>query len=304
MTRNIVICIDGTGNDPNDALQPGSDTTNVFRLTEALVHDDRQLVKYFPGVATSGDPFLDFAGKYTGLGAEQLRDGAYHFLLNNYRAGDDIYLFGFSRGAAIVRDLANHMFDHGTGDLQGARISMLGLWDTVAAFGIPVDLGTVPTQSINIGKKLDIPPNVQHTVHLLAIDEQRAAYAPTLVEAADTVEEVWFAGTHCDVGGGFRERDLANITLWCMIERAQQQGLRFKQSTLRVIPRNECGEGVIHCDVEAKAPHQSRAIVVQMEHLVSTMRPKLHKSVVERMNRQDYAPENVKRLNGNFEVTG
>jgi uncharacterized protein (DUF2235 family) len=304
MTRKIVICIDGTGNDPSDARQPGSDTTNVFRLAKALEHDDRQLVKYFRGIATSGEPFLDFAGRYTGLGAEQLRDKAYHFLLKNYRAGDEIFLFGFSRGAAIVRDLANHICDHGTADLQGAPIRMLGLWDTVAAFGIPVDLGTLPTQSINIGKKLDIPSNVKRTVHLLAIDEQRAAYAPTLVEATDTVEEVWFAGTHCDVGGGFRERELANTTLWCMIERAQQQGLRFKQSALWVVPRNECGEGLIHCDVEGKSPHHVREIVVQMERQVSSMRPKLHKSVLERMSRQDYAPENVKRLNGNFEVTG
>jgi len=302
MKRNIIICIDGTGNDPGDAVEAGHDTTNVWRLVQALSHDKRQLVKYFPGVATSGDLLFDLAGQYTGLGAEQLRDDAYAFLGANYRPGDGIFLFGFSRGAAIVRDLANYIFDHGVGDRRAVAINLLGLWDTVAAFGIPMDLLSVPTQRINIGKKLDIPPNVQQTVHLLAIDECRAPYTPTLVEAADDVEEVWFVGTHCDVGGGFTERDLANITLWFMIQRAQQQGLRFDPAALRLIPHNECGEGPIHANREGKAPRQLRTIMVQKDRQLATLRPKLHQSVVERMQRQGYAPENVKRLNGNFMV--
>jgi uncharacterized protein (DUF2235 family) len=302
MSRNIVICIDGTGNDPNDATQPGSDTTNVLRLAEALVQDDRQLVKYFAGVATSGKRLPDVAGRYTGLGAEDLRDKAYAFLGENYRTGDDIFLFGFSRGAAIVRDLANLVDDHGIGDVRSVPVKFLGLWDTVAAFGIPMDVFSLPSQSINIGKKLDIPLNVQHTVHLLAIDEQREPYTPTLIETADNVEEVWFAGGHCDVGGGFQDRELADITLRFMIGRALRQGVRFMESALQEIPVNVLGVGVSHVETQGKMPSRPREIVVHKDHQASTVRPKIHRTVIERKGRQDYDPINVKHLNGNFEV--
>lgn len=304
MSRNIVICIDGTGNDPKDALQPGSDTTNVLRMAEALVQDDRQVVKYFAGIATSGKRLADVAGRFTGLGAEDLRDKAYAFLGENYRMGDNIFLFGFSRGAAIVRDLANLVYDRGIRDLGSVPIKLLGLWDTVAAFGIPMDVFSLPAQSINIGKKLDIPPNVRHTVHLLAIDEQREPYTPTLIEAADNVEEVWFAGGHCDVGGGFQDRELAEITLRFMIGRARRKGLRFRRSALQKIPTNMLGTGVRHVETQGKMPFGLREIVVQKDRQASTVRPKIHRTVIKRMGHQDqdYDPINVKRLNGNFEV--
>lgn len=303
MNRNIVICIDGTGNDPNDAREPDHDTTNVWRLAEALCQDARQLVKYFPGLATSGEALLDLAGKYTGLGAEQLRNDAYAYLAEHYRTGDSIFLFGFSRGAAIVRDLANYIHDSGIGGERTTPIKLLGLWDTVAAFGIPTDLGSLPAQSINIGKKLDIPRNVEQTVHLLAIDEQREPFTPTLVESAANVEEIWFAGVHGDVGGGFKERQLAEISLRFMIERAQQLGLRFKASALEKIPCNEQGDGMIHTS-QGKQPQRHREIVVRKDGQVSTLPPKLHHTVIERMQRPHYDPENVKQLHGHYAVVG
>lgn len=301
MSRNIVICIDGTGNHPDDDDEPDCETTNVYRLFQAFSEDDQQLIKYIPGVGTSGLMLIDAKGEMTGFGASEKREEAHHFLVTIYKPSDEIYMFGFSRGAAIVRDLANYIYDYGLGNFRNVAIKMLGLWDTVAAFGIPIDVLGLPTQSTNLGKKLDVPPNVQQTYHLLSIDEQRTPFIPTLVEAADTVEEVWFAGVHADVGGGFKERRLANISLWFMIERAQSHGLRFKQPALREIPRNVTGEGIIHV-YQGKLPQQPREILVRKDNKPSTLQPKIHKTVIERIKRQDYNPINVTKLNDNFVV--
>jgi uncharacterized protein (DUF2235 family) len=300
VARNLVVCIDGTGNHPGDASDLGRDTTNVYRLSQMLVKDDEQLVEYFQGVATTGWTLIDRKGEYTGLGARSLREEAYGHLSTNYQAGDRVFIFGFSRGAAIARDLANEIHDYG---LRGARdvpVEVLGLWDTVAAFGVPIDVLGLPTQSINIGKKLDIPRNVRHVCHLVSIDEKRTPFIPTLVEAADNVEEVWFAGAHADVGGGFLDRKLADICLLFMIKRAQERGLRFQQEKIDAIPENRTAEGKIHTD-SGKLPREPRVIVVRKNGKASSLRPKIHKSVMERMKRE-YQPANLIELNGAYDV--
>lgn len=198
--KNIVICFDGTGNHPNQAEEKGEDTTNVYRLCDALIEDENQTVKYLKGVGTSGWEIWDQKGELYGLGANSIKNEAKEFLLDSYELDDKLFIFGFSRGAAIARDFANAINDEGIRTVRNVPIEMLGLWDTVAAFGIPVDIIGLPTQSTNLGKKLDVPSNVSKTYHLLSIDEKRAPFIPTLVEAATNVEEVWFAGVHADVG--------------------------------------------------------------------------------------------------------
>ena len=184
--KNIVICIDGTGNTNSTAKD--ANNTNVVHFAQALVNDDKQIVKYFSGVATSKWKFVNQKGEYTGFGAKGIRNDAKEFLKEVYKTDDKIYIFGFSRGAAIARDLVNN--------IDGQTVTLLGLWDTVAAFGIPIDILGFPFGSINIGKKLDIPSTVDYVYHLVAIDENRSAYTPTLIENTDDVEEVWFTGVH------------------------------------------------------------------------------------------------------------
>lgn len=110
MSRNLVVCCDGTNN------QFGPENTNVLRLVEVLVQDpQRQLVYYDPGVGTMPEPHLltrigrtisKWMGLAVGAGLMRNVEEAYTFLMQNWEPGDRVYLFGFSRGAYTVRVLA------------------------------------------------------------------------------------------------------------------------------------------------------------------------------------------------------
>jgi uncharacterized protein (DUF2235 family) len=109
MSRNLVVCLDGTSNEPE------VDVTNVARLFDMAVKDDDQLVYYDPGVGTMGArsattpvgrSLTRVAGLVVGFGVRDNIAEAYSWLMANYRAGDRIYLFGFSRGAYTALALA------------------------------------------------------------------------------------------------------------------------------------------------------------------------------------------------------
>jgi uncharacterized protein (DUF2235 family) len=111
--RNIVICCDGTGNEISENI------SNVLKLYRCLRKTEktqpRQLVFYDPGVGTLARPdpwhklkqdFNAILGLATGYGLDDKVLASYQFLVRNYREGDQIYLYGFSRGAYTVRVLA------------------------------------------------------------------------------------------------------------------------------------------------------------------------------------------------------
>lgn len=106
--RNLVVCLDGTSNEPETG------TTNVARMFAVAVKDDHQLVYYDPGVGTMGargavtsvgQKATRVAGLVGGYGIKDNLEEAYTFLLQHYRPGDRIFVFGFSRGAYTARAL-------------------------------------------------------------------------------------------------------------------------------------------------------------------------------------------------------
>lgn len=127
MDRNLVVCCDGTNN------QFGTNNTNVVRLVEVLDRDSgRQRVYYDPGVGTLPEPgwgsaigqrFSEVLGLAFGSGVVHKVGLAYSFLMQHWRPGDRVYLFGFSRGAYCVRALAAllHMY----GLLQAGNENLL-----------------------------------------------------------------------------------------------------------------------------------------------------------------------------------
>src|SRR6185436_11611855 len=85
-----------------------------------------------------------------------------------------------------------------------------------------------------------LPRQVRSAYHALALDEQRRAFRPVLwdrqIGADDqTLEQVWFAGVHADVGGGYRDTALSDISLLWMVDRARRHGLEFDPD--RLVPR-------------------------------------------------------------------
>jgi uncharacterized protein (DUF2235 family) len=329
--RNVVLCIDGTWNDPTDSSEQGRGHTNVYRLSQALDRNAKnQFVRYFPGVGNQQDNrFLgQFFGGVFGTGGNQIRDYAYTVLATNYRPGDRIFIFGFSRGAAIARMLAMKIHQEGipesitiVKDYQGQfenyeshgqahhiDVEMLGVWDTVASFGIPVNLFGIPFQKINLFRDFTIAPNIKKAYHLLAIDENRDPFEPTLMnQDSKRIEEIWFAGVHSDVGGGYDKRRLADAPLRYMITCAQKHGLVFHPGALEEIPDNPKGDGVLHVHNKRLFGYKmgERKIAVQVKNkLVKNIHPKIHESVVNRVQGmgKKYHPKNLAAIKGKYQI--
>lgn len=143
--RNLVICCDGTGNVLGNQYD-----TNVVKLARLCVNDATQLVFYDPGVGTaSGLPSVDLlegvqstlgmiSGMAFGRGVYENISQAYEFLVENYRKGDRIFLFGFSRGAFTVRCVSGLVTEYGI--VRPSSLPLLPLM--VRNFFVPHDQGT------------------------------------------------------------------------------------------------------------------------------------------------------------------
>lgn len=260
--KNIVICCDGTWNRP-DAEHP----TNVVRLARNLLNDFRTQVVYYDSGVGTGGPLDAVVGGATGRGVKENIGEAYRFVLHNYQPGDRLFLFGFSRGAFTVRSLGGLIYKCGilsdTGDGAIARalalyktgdhpdkarmaafrhkhaiareVHCIGVWDTVGALGVPA--GWVPkrlSEYANGFHDTTLNPLVRYAFQALALDERREAFEPApwqqsgRADAGQRLEQVWFAGAHADVGGGYAETGLSDIALDWMQRRAAIAGLHFK----------------------------------------------------------------------------
>ncbi|KAG8945469.1 hypothetical protein FRC04_000754 [Tulasnella sp. 424] len=295
--RTLVLCFDGTGNrfehDKN---------SNVVLLFQMLKRDnpEHQLVYYQTGIGTYAPTgFMSAIGAQVARALDEafawyLEDhvlGGYKFLMETYRAGDKICLFGFSRGAYTARALAamlyrvgllptcnseqipfaykifkesgkeDKIFKENPDDSRGylsknfrstfsrkVTVEFVGLWDTVESVGF------FPRHLPNTDKN----PIVKHVRHALSLDERRAKFkaaywetshkGSTIVTHAKkdqqgidadqrTVEEVWFAGGHGDVGGGWEayrvKAQLSRIPLrWIVREATEWSSILWDEKFL------------------------------------------------------------------------
>jgi hypothetical protein len=149
-------------------------------------------------------------------------------------------IFGFSRGAALARAFANRLADQlkpAAGNqytYQGvpARIAFLGIFDTVASFGLP---GT--NWGLWTKKELSIPPVIEKCFHFTAAHELRFSFPLDLIRnnhayQSNMVEQV-YPGVHSDVGGGYepgkqgRRDTLPRVPLQHMLRAAIEHGVRL-----------------------------------------------------------------------------
>jgi uncharacterized protein (DUF2235 family) len=256
MSKKIIFCCDGTWDSPQN-------DTNVYTLYNAITTPLTQVKHYDSGVGTDGTPLEQIAGGAFGDGLfQKIKDG-YTYIFQEYEQGDDIFIFGFSRGAYTARSLAgmiavcgiptanfdnnmvnaafnayrNHKSDPSllvTFNAQyapfDAKIKMVGVWDTVGALGIPAIFGQVDPVKYGF-LDTSLHPDVLNAYQALAIDERRQEFPPTLwippvpPVAGQVLEQVWFSGVHCDVGGGYPETGLSDITLGWMMSKAVNLGL-------------------------------------------------------------------------------
>ena len=261
--KRIIVCCDGTWN----SADTQTTDTNVALMARSIHASQEtggvlQIVLYLRGVGTTGLHFETVFDAATGHGIDDNVRSAYMFIAQNYLPGDEIFLFGFSRGAYTARSLAGFIAACGVlkrqklGDLvlawnyyRGPRphspqdfkqsrhtdchvdatIKFLGVWDTVGSLGIPGPLFAKLNQQ-QYGF-LDTGPSsvVKRGCHAMAIEEHRAEFIPTpwtgTAPAGVRIEQVWFAGAHSDVGGGYATRALADIPLVWMAKKAEEEGL-------------------------------------------------------------------------------
>ena len=342
--RRICLFSDGTGNSAGKLFK-----TNVWRLYDALDFGDIDQIAYYDdGVGSSSFKPLAVLGGAFGFGLARKVRHIYAFLCRNYQPGDDIYCFGFSRGAFTIRVLLSLIESEGLVRYYGERpnaeallaadvrsayrrfsarrntfgliawpvrlvrellasisywrggypnytiernwwavestgdgfatvdratkercdreegvdsgnnrrsaipIKFVGLWDTVAAYGLPIDELTRAWDKYFWPLSIDtrkLPENVERARHALSLDDERNTFHPVLwnegLESVDQskrddvdekwiaestdderISQVWFAGSHADVGGGYPHDGLANVSLNWMIKEVEKEGLR------------------------------------------------------------------------------
>ena len=273
--KRLIVCCDGTWN----AADAKSAQTNVFKIATAI-HANQgtikagnagttQIVLYLRGVGTTGLAIGDLIEGAIGLGIDEPIRSAYMFLAQNYVPGDEIFLFGFSRGAFTARSLVGLMSAAGLLKRQslpaieaawdyyrspkphspamfmtqskadchlGVTIKFLGVWDTVGALGIPGQLLADDNAKRYGFHDTEACASVLHACQALAIDEHRDQFVPTFWTGSEpigcTIEQVWFAGAHSDVGGGYKTRTLADIPLVWVAKKAEADGLDLDWSCL------------------------------------------------------------------------
>lgn len=306
--KRVVFCFDGTWNHLS-APNPTNVVITAQSLTPVTRSSVVQIIHYDSGVGTGHDDH--WTGGLFGEGLIDKIVGAYTFLTFNYEPGDELYVFGFSRGAftarafvGFVRNLgiiqrkhaariadavelykqhkagdghntpalldfrwkyspeicvdveedawrARNCAGYKTGSALIVRIIYLGVWDTVAAVGVPTDLFFA--KWANKGEQYfdsDLSSMVVSGRHAVSINEQRKTFAPTLwpnFEALNTslgfaaaasdapYQQKWFPGDHGSVGGGGDIRGLSDGALVWILDGAEKRGLevdRDEQSPL------------------------------------------------------------------------
>ncbi|KAI0734438.1 hypothetical protein C8Q72DRAFT_880101 [Fomitopsis betulina] len=299
-SKRLIVCCDGTWQD-GIVVNAKWKYTNVLRFARTIMHTDErlnppihQIVLYQSGIGSAHNLYSEVIdgttrlyrplkeGYYltslegtTGASLGDKVEEAYAFLAQNYQRGDEIYLFGFSRGAYTARTIASLIGDIGVLDrtdmdhfsdifvsLQkrakstdpeeiqkleaflapwtgpsasgmvradrgpgGFSVKCVGVWETVGSVGLPEELAihSEKTTSLLGFRDKKLGPHVERAYHALALNEPRADFDCAKFEQTDAgrekgqiLKQCWFAGCHSDVGGGYQQHDLSDLTLTWM----------------------------------------------------------------------------------------
>lgn len=317
MVKNIALCCDGAGNKFEE------NRTNPLRLHYCLRNGRAQTSFYDPGVGTFDPNGPDYsagmfegvseffsktvAGGAFGYGIVQNIEDAYRYLMATYQPEDRVFLFGFSRGAFTAQAVAGMLNKCGllyphNGNLvpyalriylkkDNARIAsefkrtmaqpckphMIGVWDTVKSLG--------DNHEDDFFYR-DTADNCRFGYHAVSVDERREDFRPSLWSDRDNVEQVWFAGVHSDVGGGYPEDGLSNIALRWMITKAQACGLQFQED--RAASFEGDAFGMLH------ESYKDQWVLAGEERRRIPEGAKLLESVLQRRDKMDgYDPPNL-----------
>jgi hypothetical protein len=343
MSKKIVVFSDGTGNSAA-RLQK----SNVWRMYQALKRTQNQIAYYDDGVGTSAWKPLALIGGAVGFGLARNVQDIYTFLCRNYEPGDEIFTFGFSRGAFTIRILGGLIAARGIAprgpDLENrvkqewkayrkkygrfgltksaetvrhdVKIRFMGLWDTVDAYGFPLEEMRIAWDYLILPLSMrdrELSSKVLDAYHALSIDDERQTFHPVLwteegQAQVDTIEreritQVWFAGVHSNLGGGYPDDSLSYVSLKWMLDQAERRGLVFDDDYKDFIDTEIDEAGKIYnprgglSALYRYMPRSIRDLSRELNrngkgYAVYIERPKIHASVFRRLHNgtDEYAP--------------
>jgi len=333
--KRIVICADGTWNERDliDKKTGRRHPTNVTKVGRGVLpqaaNGTPQVVYYHEGVGTGGG--LDkFTGGAFGRGIEANIRALYRFIVYNYEQGDELYFFGFSRGAFTVRTLAGFMnkvgliekdddyyvpeiyacyeSSKGPGSAEWTKafhnvknrrqcpaIRFIGVWDTVGALGAPGLLGHFFNKNKYRYHDIGLNPRIENAIHAIAIDERRKPFAADIWTKPSgwtgQLEQAWFAGVHSNVGGSYSPDGLANEALHWIVEKAESLGLEFdKEYLAHYLP---CFNSVLNDSMTMTYKIMGPNVRVLGTHAADG--ESVHQSAIDRKRLPEcqYSPENL-----------
>lgn len=339
MSKRIIICADGTWNQPEKDLKKDF-PTNVLKLARAIspIADDGtpQQVFYDWGV---GSYYNNVVAGMTGKGLHKNILDNYRYIVQNYNDGDEIFLFGFSRGSYTVRCLCglinnvgiikrpdaaliNQAFKHykRSGAAYAPRgeksihfrqqhshpskeVKFVGVWDTVGAMGIPISfLGLFSDKDEFYDTK--IGSNVRYARHAMAIDEHRSDFKPTIWTPREnmSMQQVWFSGSHSNIGGSYKPDKNGTLTSDIPLAWMVQEAEAIGLSI-----EGHLIDDIVSSDKPASL-HNSRRTFYRLKDkyyrdIQHNKGPTLiHQSVQQRwLSDERYRPRNIKELIGDDE---
>ncbi|KJA29446.1 hypothetical protein HYPSUDRAFT_196803 [Hypholoma sublateritium FD-334 SS-4] len=369
--KRIVVLCDGTWENGVDdpALQKAT-YTNVMRLARALHHEDHrpkgdapvtQVVYYQSGVGSADNLYSKYVEGATGDSLPHKVEEAYAFISQNFNPGDEIYLFGFSRGAYTARMIATligeigiltrsdmdkfgYIFDnfqkfgicdnkkekdaleailapyrdpHSEGHKRAAlwkdkfTIKFIGVWDTVGSLGLPREIDPIREKRRPLFGLPDcmLGEHIEAAYQALAINEMRedfvcAKFYQTAAgkNKGQILKQTWFSGCHADIGGGYLEHDLSDLSLIWMVANVQNY-LFIDEDYLRQLIRPVAPWG-------EQKPHNSRTGVFELSLEAQRTLPSspneqtnetVHSSVVRRMQGMSKLPKALEGLKRSVE---
>lgn len=319
--KRIIVCCDGTWQDGILRKQTWM-YSNVLKLARCLNHEDirydppiPQIVFYQAGIGSEQNIYSRYVDGATGASLAEKVQEAYAFIAHNYCPGDEVFLFGFSRGAYTARMVAGFIGSIGILDRtamdsfaeifiamqkkskakddaenkrcddallpfkdicdDGRRradfnhdkftIKCVGVWDTVGSMGLP---SVITRGSAKMHQLFDFPdnllgPHVERALHAMSLNEDREDFQVTKFyqtkkgkERGQQLKQVWFAGQHSDVGGGWQDHDLSDIALMWMIAHIEDI-LSIDHKYCKALPRPVADWG-------AQPPHSSQSGIYKL----------------------------------------
>jgi uncharacterized protein (DUF2235 family) len=235
----------------------------------------------------------------------------------HFQTGDDILLTGFSRGGALARRFCTIISE----EMPSLTIYQ-AIFDTVASIGLPnLASRNRPKSDVIFEHGHTLSSTVKQALHMVSLDDKRRAFQPTLMNQDNRVLEVWFSGAHSDVGGGYQQDGLSDITLQFMLDWLKTLSISLelkdvKDIDLKAIFPPEINYEIhiddIHItpDAFSKNHQQDRLPIINwltltdrqccviVDDKISDILPIVHHTVIQRINGdENYRPNSLKTVN-------